>query len=227
MYKYLTYLLILIISMNGYTDFKNLGPDDVLTTPLPLPYNEKVVKTSELDNFIDTSIQKGKQPVIIFGGNWCPDCRILDGTLDIPTIKKFMQQYYQVMHIDIGRYDKNRKPIRSISLTSDTAVLTCIANDFGYDEIFARQLDGLGKPGDTLVAISTSGKSQNVINAIKQAKYMKINTIGLLGKSGGETLPLCDDVIVVPSQTTARVQEMHIFFGHILCDLIEEGLGLK
>jgi len=127
----------------------------------------------------------------------------------------------------IGRYDKNRKPIRSISLTSDTAVLTCIANDFGYDEIFARQLEGLGKPGDTLVAISTSGKSQNVINAIKQAKYMKINAIGLLGKSGGETLPLCDDVIVVPSQTTARVQEMHIFFGHILCDLIEEGLGLK
>ncbi len=122
MYKYLTYLLILIISMNGYTDFKNLGPDDVLTTPLPLPYNEKVVKASELDNFIDTSIQKGKQPVIIFGGNWCPDCRILDGTLDIPTIKKFMQQHYQIMHIDIGRYDKNMELMDHLNIESKKGV---------------------------------------------------------------------------------------------------------
>tara|TARA_B110000037_G_scaffold200280_1_gene240754 strand:- start:853 stop:1431 length:579 start_codon:yes stop_codon:yes gene_type:complete len=127
----------------------------------------------------------------------------------------------------IGRYDKNRRPIRSVSLTSDTAVLTCIANDFGYDEIFSRQLEGLGKPGDTLIAISTSGKSQNVINAIIQAKKMKINTVGFLGKGGGEALSLCSNTIVIPSKTTARVQEMHILFGHILCDLIEEGLDLK
>jgi len=127
----------------------------------------------------------------------------------------------------IGRYDKNRSPIRSVSLTSDTAVLTCIANDFGYDEIFARQLEGLGKSGDTLIAISTSGMSQNVINVVNQAKKMKINTVGFLGKGGGDALSLFSNSIVIPSQTTARVQEMHILFGHILCDLIEEGLGLK
>ena len=127
----------------------------------------------------------------------------------------------------IGRYDKNRKPIRSISLSSDAAVMTCISNDFGYDELFARQLEGLGKKGDILISITTSGKSQNILNAINQAKSMQIHTIGLLGKGGGEAKLLCDNVIIVPSQTTARVQEMHILFGHILCDLIEEGLGLK
>ena len=127
----------------------------------------------------------------------------------------------------IGRYDKNRKPIRSISLSSDAAVMTCISNDFGYDELFARQLEGLGKKGDILIAITTSGKSQNVLNAINQAKRMQIHTIGLLGKGGGKAKLLCDTAIIVPSQTTARVQEMHILFGHIFCDLIEEGLDLK
>ena len=127
----------------------------------------------------------------------------------------------------IGRFDKNRKPIRSVSLSSDSAVLTCISNDFGYDEVFARQLEGLGKKGDILVAISTSGKSKNVLNAILRAKRMQITSIGFLGKGGGEASSLCDNAIIVPSQTTARIQEMHIFFGHILCDLIEEGLDLK
>ena len=103
MHKYFTYLLTLIISMNGFTDFDRLGPEDVLITPLPLPYDEKVIDSLQLDKFIDMSISKGKQPVVIFGGNWCPDCRILDGTLAMPTIKKFLQQHYQVMHIDIGR----------------------------------------------------------------------------------------------------------------------------
>ena len=127
----------------------------------------------------------------------------------------------------IGRYDKNRKPIRSVSLSSDTAVLTCISNDFGYDKVFSRQLEGLGKKGDILIAISTSGKSQNILSVIKQAKSMQINTIGFLGKGGGDAKSLCDNTIIVPSQTTARIQEIHILFGHILCDIIEEGLGLK
>jgi D-sedoheptulose 7-phosphate isomerase len=127
----------------------------------------------------------------------------------------------------IGRYNKNRKPIRSISLSSDAAVMTCISNDFGYDDLFARQLEGLGKKGDILIAITTSGNSQNILNAINQAKKMQIHSIGLLGKGGGEAKLICDNAIIVPSQTTARVQEMHILFGHIFCDLIEEGLGLK
>ena len=122
MHKYFTYLLTLIISMNGFTDFDSLGPEDVLITPLPLPYDEKVVDSLQLDEFIDLSISKGKQPVVIFGGNWCPDCRILEGTLAMPTIKKFLQQHYQVMHIDIGRYDRNMDLMDHLKIESKKGV---------------------------------------------------------------------------------------------------------
>ena len=122
MHKYFTYLLTLIISMNGFTDFDSLGPEDVLITPLPLPYDEKVVDSLQLDEFIDLSISKGKQPVVIFGGNWCPDCRILEGTLAMPTIKKFLQQHYQVMHIDIGRYDRNMELMDHLNIESKKGV---------------------------------------------------------------------------------------------------------
>ena len=122
MHKYFTYLLTLIISMNGFTDFDRLGPEDILITPLPLPYDEKVVDSLQLDEFIDLSISKGKQPVVIFGGNWCPDCRILEGTLAMPTIKKFLQQHYQVMHIDIGRYDRNMDLMDHLNIESKKGV---------------------------------------------------------------------------------------------------------
>jgi thiol-disulfide isomerase/thioredoxin len=108
--------------MNGFTDFDNLGPEDVLITPLPLPYDEKVVDSLQLDEFIDLSISKGKQPVVIFGGNWCPDCRILEGTLAMPTIKKFLQQHYQVMHIDIGRYNRNMELMDHLNIESKKGV---------------------------------------------------------------------------------------------------------
>ena len=122
MHKYFTYLLTLIISMNGFTDFDRLGPEDILITPLPLPYDEKVVDSLQLDEFIDLSISRGKQPVVIFGGNWCPDCRILEGTLAMPTIKKFLQQHYQVMHIDIGRYDRNMELMDHLNIESKKGV---------------------------------------------------------------------------------------------------------
>jgi thiol-disulfide isomerase/thioredoxin len=108
--------------MNGFTDFDSLGPEDVLITPLPLPYDEKVVDSLQLDEFIDLSISRGKQPVVIFGGNWCPDCRILEGTLAMPTIKKFLQQHYQVMHIDIGRYDRNMDLMDHLNIESKKGV---------------------------------------------------------------------------------------------------------
>lgn len=122
MHKYFTYLLSLIVSMNGFTDFDRLGPEDILITPLPLPYDEKVVDSLQLDEFIDLSISKGKQPVVIFGGNWCPDCRILEGTLAMPTIKKFLQKHYQVMHIDIGRYDRNMELMDHLNIESKKGV---------------------------------------------------------------------------------------------------------
>jgi len=127
----------------------------------------------------------------------------------------------------IGRFKGDRKPLKSVSLNADSAVMTCIVNDYGYDHIFSRQIEALGTEGDILIGISTSGNSNNVNNAFRMAKEKKIHTVGLLGKGGGEAFKLVDHSIVIPSQSTARIQEMHIIVGHILCELIEEGLGIN
>ena len=100
-------------------------------------------------------------------------------------------------------------------------------NDYGYEHIFSRQVEALSSKGDVLVGISTSGNSKNVLNAFEVAKIKGVKTIALLGKSGGMAKSLVEDSIIVSSNSTARVQEMHILIGHILCDLIEEGLSLK
>ena len=126
----------------------------------------------------------------------------------------------------VGRFKKNRKALRSVALTTDTSVLTCVANDFSYDDIFSRQLEALGRDGDVLVAISTSGNSENVLRALIAAKELGVKTIALLGKDGGKANELADLPIVIPSNSTARIQEAHILIGHILCDLIEQELGL-
>jgi len=127
----------------------------------------------------------------------------------------------------VGRFVADRKPLKSIALNTDSAVMTCIVNDYGYEHIFSRQVEGLGVEGDVLVGISTSGNSRNILNAIETANNKGMFTIGLLGKGGGKASNLVKQSIIVPSKTTARVQEMHILIGHILCDLIEEGLNLK
>jgi D-sedoheptulose 7-phosphate isomerase len=127
----------------------------------------------------------------------------------------------------VGRFVGERKPLKSIALTADSAVMTCIVNDYGYEHIFSRQLQALGSKGDVLVGITTSGNSKNVLNAFKVAKKKGITTVGLLGKGGGKAKSLASESIIVSSNSTARIQEMHILIGHILCDLIEEGLNLK
>jgi D-sedoheptulose 7-phosphate isomerase len=127
----------------------------------------------------------------------------------------------------VGRFVGDRKALKSISLNADSAVMTCIVNDYGYEHIFSRQVEGLGVEGDVLVGITTSGNSENVINALEVANQKQMTTIGLLGKGGGKALSLVSEAIVIDSNTTARIQEMHITIGHILCDLIEEGLHLK
>jgi D-sedoheptulose 7-phosphate isomerase len=104
-------------------------------------------------------------------------------------------------------------------------VLTCVANDFSYKEIFSRQLDALGRDGDILVAISTSGESENVKQALLQAKKMKIKTIALLGKKGGVCKNYADIPLIIQSNTTARIQEIHILIEHLLCELVEKKLG--
>jgi len=126
----------------------------------------------------------------------------------------------------IGRFKNNRRPLPSVSLNADTSALTCIANDFGYDEIFARQLEGLGKKGDVLIVLSSSGKSENILRALRKAREMSVTSIALLGKGGGEAVALSDFAIVIESDETARIQEMHLLLGHTLCEFAEIALGI-
>jgi D-sedoheptulose 7-phosphate isomerase len=125
-----------------------------------------------------------------------------------------------------GRFVNDRRPLAAVALSTDTSTMTCIANDYTFDEVFSRQVMGLGARGDCLLAISTSGNSRNVIRAAEAARTAGVHVIGLLGKGGGALRTICDVPVVVPSQVTARIQEAHIFIGHTLCALVEEALGL-
>ena len=120
-----------------------------------------------------------------------------------------------------GMSDHDRMPIPSIALTTDSSFITAWSNDTDFDSIFSRQVQGLGEEGDVLVGISTSGNSENVINALKQAKYKNLKTIAFTGKTGGSLDGIADITIKVPSDNTQRIQESHIMIGQILCSLIE------
>jgi len=124
------------------------------------------------------------------------------------------------------RYKGDRAAIAAIALTTDSSALTAAGNDFGFDRIFARQIEALGHPGDVAVAMSTSGRSPNVIAALKQAKAMGLITAALGGNGGGDMAGLADHLLAVPSATTARIQEMHIALGQMLCGALEIELGL-
>ena len=122
----------------------------------------------------------------------------------------------------IGRFQKERRSLASIALTTDTSILTAVANDYGYDEVFARQVEGLGRSGDVLIGISTSGNSANVVKAALKARDTGMHTIAFTGEGGGKLKDICDITFVVPSKVTARIQEMHIMVGHIICELVEK-----
>ena len=124
------------------------------------------------------------------------------------------------------RYKRDRAPIAAIALTTDSSALTAIGNDYGFDRLFARQIEALGRPGDVAIAISTSGKSANVTAGLKQARGMGLVTVAFTGKGGGDLPALADHLLLVPSDTTARIQEMHITLGQMLCGAIEIELGL-
>lgn len=127
----------------------------------------------------------------------------------------------------VGRFKKDRRPLRSIALTTDTSVLTCVSNDYSFEEIFSRQINALGRNGDVLVVITTSGNSENIKQALIQARTMGIKTIGLFGKNGGVCKDYVDVSMIVPSDTTARIQEMHILIEHLLCEIVEHKLGFN
>lgn len=124
------------------------------------------------------------------------------------------------------RYKLSRSPIAAIALTTDSSAITAAANDLGFERVFARQIEALGRQGDVAIAISTSCKSPNVIAGLKQARSMKLATAALGGKGGGDMAGLADHFLVVPSDTTARIQEMHIILGQMLCGALEIELGL-
>ncbi|MFP5262579.1 MAG: SIS domain-containing protein [Blastocatellia bacterium] len=124
----------------------------------------------------------------------------------------------------VNRLNHDRPPIAAIALTTDTSVLTSVGNDSTFDELFERQLRALGRAGDVAVAISTSGNSPNVLRAVSAARELGVKTVGLAGRSGGRLAASVDVALVVESESTQRVQETHITIGHILCEMIEEGL---
>ena len=127
----------------------------------------------------------------------------------------------------VGRFLMERKAIPAMSLCVDPSVMTCIGNDYGYNEVFARQLQGMGVKGDAFIGISTSGNSDNIVQAIKEARKKDMLVIGFLGKSGGKIKEMCDISLVVPSDNTPRIQEVHTFTVHLLCEIIERGVFQK
>ncbi len=121
----------------------------------------------------------------------------------------------------VNRFQAERAPLPALALTTDTSVITSVANDEGYEHVFSKQIRALGKKGDILLAISTSGTSANILSAIHAAREGKIYTVGLIGGGGGKMLPLVDLPLVVESRSTPRIQEVHIFAGHLVCELVE------
>jgi len=127
----------------------------------------------------------------------------------------------------VGRFKMERAPLAAISLATDTSILTAVGNDYGYDEIFIRQVLALAKQEDIIVLISTSGNSANLINVAEYTKDVGIATYSLLGKTGGKLKSLSSDSIIIESDDTARIQEMHIMLGHIICDIVEQSINEK
>ena len=124
----------------------------------------------------------------------------------------------------VGRFSRERRALPAVALTTDTSVLTAIANDFGFDRVFARQVEAHGQPGDVLIGISTSGGSRDVLAAVEAARERGLVTIGLTGRDGGGLGRAVDVHVNVPSQSTARAQEVHATILHVLCDLVEQEL---
>lgn len=127
----------------------------------------------------------------------------------------------------VGRYKAERKSLPAIALTTDTSILTCIGNDYGFEKIFERQIEALANKNDVVIGISTSGDSLNVINAIKLANEMQCKTIGFSGNNGGKMSDICNINITVPSSNTPRIQEMHALIGHIICQLIDQEFAVQ
>jgi len=171
---------------------------------------EELMRTSitqikEIADLLIDSLRKGGKVIVFGNGGSASDSQHIAAEL-------------------IGRFKKDRTALAAISLTTNTSILTALANDYGYEVVFAKQIEALGQKNDIAIAISTSGKAKNVVMGLKQAKKNGLKTIALTGGDGGEIAKMADAALVVPSNITARIQEAHITVGHILCELVEEAL---
>lgn len=155
-----------------------------------------------LHNQIINSLDKGKKIMVCGNGGSAADAQHLAAEFT-------------------GRFVKERKALNAIALTTDTSAITAISNDYSFNDVFSRQVEAIGYKGDILLGISTSGNSKNIINAINKANQLEISTLSLLGNNGGKIFKLSNHSIVINSNNTARIQEMHILIVHILCDLID------
>ena len=124
----------------------------------------------------------------------------------------------------VGRYEKDRRPLAAIALTTDTSILTSVANDYSYADVFTRQVEALGKKGDVAVGISTSGNSESVIKALEKARSLGLKTVSFIGKDGGKMKGKSDIDLIVSVDKVSRIQESHIMIGHILCELVDKAL---
>jgi len=156
-------------------------------------------------NMIATSLKKGGKVILFGNGGSAADAQHIAAEF-------------------VGRFKLERQGLASIALTTNTSVITSIANDYGYEEIFSRQVEAIGSDNDIVIGISTSGNARNVISGLLEAKRMGLMTVALTGSGGGEMATIVDTALIVPSDNTARIQEAHIVIGHIVCELAEQKL---
>jgi D-sedoheptulose 7-phosphate isomerase len=163
----------------------------------------RIEQIIDLSNMVIDSLKKGGKVMLFGNGGSASDSQHIAAEL-------------------VGRYQKDRSPLPAIALTTNTSILTAVANDYGYEFVFSKQVEALGQKNDIVIGISTSGKAKNVTAGIKQAKKMGIKTIVFTGGDGGEVAKLADVSLIVPSKITALIQEAHIAVGHIICELVED-----
>jgi len=178
------------------------GKIDILNSIQNDGYVDNVIAVSKL---MEDSIKEGNKIITAGNGGSAADAQHFSGEI-------------------VGRFLKERGALASVSICVDPCVMTAIGNDYGYNNVFARQIEGIGRSGDVFLAISTSGNSQNIIDAVNVCKQKGIKTVLLSGKDGGKLKNICDYSLIVPSNETPRIQEIHTFTVHLLCEMIEKDL---
>ncbi len=166
---------------------------------------ESLNEIIEMAHMIATAFREGRKVVFFGNGGSAADAQHISAEL-------------------VGKFKRPRPPLRALALTTNASILTAIGNDFSFDEIFSRQVNANVERGDVVVAISTSGRSKNVILGVQEATRIGARTIALTGGDGGSLAPLCDHRVIVPSNDTQRIQECHIMIGHIVCELIDDAI---